>query len=227
MMTFSELLMKMADGEKLTPVEKEELRQQSIRIDESQNRTSSWVDIMGNIKPSAIFSAFDLVYSYTLEKDLSELFVDVSPKHTHLMILSQGKINNTGGQTTAVIDVQFNSDTGNNYVWGRMYHLGATVTGEQDTSDPSIRFGSWTADGDADANNSGQIIAFIPHVNSPYYKSVLMLNSANFTTGVFGAVREGLWKSTSRINRIRFFVNAAFPGAKIQTGSVISVYGLY
>jgi len=225
MTTFADLLHKMADNARLTPQELDELKGYGT---ETQQRNSF---VAGNTSADntlAINFPFFPIYSETLQDDLASLTIQIPGEYKHLLIMGSGRINGTGGQTSASVMCQLNGDTGaTNYMMGRLYHVGSTVTAEQDLSDPSMRLFSFTADGEATNSFLGAFFMFIPHYNSSYYKMILNINGVAFSTAIFDAMRQGLWLSTSKINSIKFFPDPSFASAKFQAGTLISVYGIY
>jgi hypothetical protein len=218
-----DILAKLGRRETLTSEEQQRVRLWGNQADLNAAFLTGIQSPEGGIVRDKINLPFDTVFSKILEKDYATIDFIVPPKYKHLLLFGQGRLTGTGGLSSSVIAATMNNDTGSNYAWGRMYHLGATLTGEQDTSDPSMRIGSWTADGDGDASNPGTFIVFFPHCQSPFYKSMIGLNAANLTTAVFSAIREGVWKSTQRIETIQLTV---VPSGSFASGSVLSLYGI-
>lgn len=223
-MELGDIWLKVARNQALTPQEEQFLR------DEGRNTQMRNSFVAGNTNEAGkliIPSVFGLIYSEVLNADIASITIPIPSGYKHLVMMGSGRINGTGGQTSCAVMCQVNGDTGaTNYMMGRLYHLGATVTAEQDLSDPSMRLFSFTADGEATGSFQGSVFMVFPHYTSSYYKMALNINGLAYSTAIFDAMRQGFWKGTDKINSIKFFPDPTFPSALLEAGTSISIYGI-
>lgn len=225
MATLKELLLQVADNKPLDPTQRGQLANIAQDLDDARQIFRTWQRPEDKrVNTNYLDLPFAPIYSQVLEQDMASLTIQIPSGYKHLMIMGQGRINGSSGQDAVMSLVQINGDTGNNYIWGHMLHTSTTVSAAQDTSDPYIPFIYMIADGWA-AGPAGNAFMFIPHYTSGYHKNILIVGSA-YGTNVQTAVRNGSWKSTAAIQSIKIYPDPTYPNAKLEAGSLISIYGI-
>lgn len=132
------------------------------------------------------------------------------------------------GDTSAVqvlVKMQFNGDTGANYIWSYDQDVNATVTGSSTSGATEIAILLCSA-ATAPANYAGIGTIFIPNYSgTTFAKAATGIESVQVGAGTAGAqvsTRGGNWSSTAAITSIKLFAAAG----NFVTGSTFSLYGL-
>lgn len=223
-MELGDLLVKIANNQSLTPQELDVLRRTG---NETQQRNSFVAGNTNSENKLDIKFPIQPFYSEVLQTDQSSLSIKIPGGYKHLIIMGSGRINGSGGQDGVFARCQFNNDTtSTNYQWGHLYHIAGAVSTTEDFSDPSSLFWYFAGDGEATGGYAGSAFVVIPHYTSSYYKMLLTYGAVALSAATTTAVRHGVWKSVNPIQSIQIFPDPAYPGAKLEAGSLISVYGL-
>jgi hypothetical protein len=130
-------------------------------------------------------------------------FTSIPQTFTDLKILVSGRT--LQAQLYGSGFLQFNSDTGSNYKWRRLYGNGSTTASDNSTSSTSIT--NWDMAGaNSTASVFGNSELYIPNYRSANQKSVsidYVYENAGSTTGL-GFV-AGLWTNTAAITSIKIY----------------------
>jgi hypothetical protein len=139
--------------------------------------------------------------------------------------MGSGRVNGSGVDAVFLF-AQFNGDTGaSNYQFQNLVGTNTTPAAAQDLTFYGAPLCYFIAD-TGTVNFSGKFVAFIPHYNSNYYKSILTFDGIHVTTAASVAVWDGTWKNTAKIQSIRVFPDTAYASAKIEAGTLLSIYGI-
>lgn len=220
----ADLMDKIGRNVPLTSIELNELRNEFRSMDEVKNLVKGWVQA-GTSNPIFV-PPMQVIYSKVLEADTASLTINIPSVYKHLLIMGQGRINGSGGQVAVYLHARFNGDAGGtNYQYGLLFHGGTTVAANYSTGLSHVLFGHFAADG-AGSGFAGASFLSIPHYQSSYYKTSLMIDGTSYASNVSTAIWQGLWKDTSPIRSITIFPDATYPSAKMESGSLFSVYGI-
>ena len=155
-------------------------------------------------------STYTPIATTTLGSDTANVtFSSISGSYTDLILIVNGGI-----ATQGPLNIQVNSDTGNNYSYTRLYGNGTTATSDRFSNKPNFDLGFFPNSLD---NNS--IIHFMNYSNSTTFKTVV--NRWN-STG-FAAAVVGLWRSTSAITSIKLYNESPY---NLKAGSTFTLYGI-
>lgn len=140
-------------------------------------------------------------------------FTGISGVFTDLAIVFHG----FGETGTHNLDMRFNSDTGSNYSFTRLFGNGSSAGSNRQSSQTAMRT-SYDATLVSSAYTT-QILHIMSYANTNVYKTALS-SAARAGSGVDRVV--GLWRSTSAITSVTLF----HASTDIGEGSVISLYGI-
>ena len=129
--------------------------------------------------------------------------------YTDLMLVFQTKLT-----TSNAIKVQYNSDTGSNYSFTRLYGYGSTATSDRGTN------ATYFDAGFSASNTVNQTIQIMNYANSTTNKSAISRASTEGGSQVFA--NAWLWRSTAAITSIK--IEAA--SGNLDTGSTFTLYGI-
>jgi hypothetical protein len=145
----------------------------------------------------------------------SVTFSSISGSYTDLVAILSVKGTASGND----IDVsgQFNSDTGSNYSWTRIYGTGSAAGSQRGSSVAYLRIGNMAGSGYS--SYSPMILNIQNYSNTTTFKT--MLGRPNNPDRIVDAY-VNLWRSTSAITSISF--SAA--SGNFDTGSTFTLYGI-
>ena len=163
-------------------------------------------------------TTYEPIVTTTLSSGATSVTLSSIPStYTDLMLVIQGR---TSTQELVDCAWQVNGDTGSNYSHTRW--------GANDSS-------TWTdrASDQASANASGvgfgqgvAIWQFINYSNTNAYKTAIMRSGFKTNTIGFYIINGvGMWRSTSAINEIKFFIPAGQSG-NFVAGMTVTLYGI-
>lgn len=224
MATNGQLLRKLATGQTLLESEIQQLERALNTYDNYSSILQSNTSVGG--KEINVSTTFNTIYSTILDTDVASLEISIPGQYKHLLIVGQGRTNGTGGQTAISLFIRFNNDTSSNYMWGvEGQYNGANVL-SQNTSATYGVLCAVVADGTA-AGFAGATCTYIPHFNSLYYKQCLSLNAYNVAVpATYNTFFQTTWLDTSPITFLTILPDTAYASAKIEAGSLFSVYGI-
>ena len=143
----------------------------------------------------------------------SVTFSSIPSTYTDLVLVANATAASLGADS---IDIQFNSDTANNYSTTQMTSTGSAASSTRGTSEPRI-YGALIS--------SSEISISIWHINNyantTTYKTVLARGNLGSTYGVRQSA--GLWRSTAAINAIKLYNDTA---QNFAIGSTFTLYGI-
>lgn len=139
----------------------------------------------------------------------SVTFSSIPSTYTDLVLVA-----NAGISTTGAILAVFNSDTGTNYSYTRVYGNGTAATSDRFTNQPAMDLGYFST-----SLGNISITHFMNYSNTSTYKTTLTRwNTTSYTTA-----EVGLWRNTSAITTI--VINGSF-GYNLIAGSTFTLYGI-
>ena len=216
------LLAKIADGEKLDPIERQQLIDYGNSAELTQSLVSSYVPPgMGEIK---LPLPMNLIGVFSPYENVATVSIDIPPDYNHLLIIGSGRV--TGAGVNAVYTFcQFNDDSGSNYSDDLLYQIGTTHGSSETLSLTGALIGYLTGD-TGSANYNGSFTCWVPHYNSSYYKTMLTLDGIHNGASTSVAIWQSVWKDTSPIKKIVVYPDTTYPSALIEAGTLFSVYGI-
>lgn len=140
-------------------------------------------------------------------------FTSIPGTFTDLVVVFHG----LGETSTTNLDMRFNSDTGSNYSFTRLFGNGTSAGSNRQSSQNVLRT-SYDATLVSSAYTT-EVIQIMSYANTNVYKTALV-SAARAGSGVDRVV--GLWRSTSAITSVTLF----HPSTDIGEGSVVSLYGI-
>ena len=220
MANFKDLLLKIANNSRLTPQELDELGRFGT---ETQQRNSF---IAGNTTPQNTLSVpfpFFPIYSEILVADTASLTINIPSGYKHILFIGSGRLVSSASYGE-LIKVQFNGDTGSNYVYAYISGNGAGAAIAYNGSDSAnhVRFGSFTGSSAA-ADSVSSFWAFVQNYGSTsFHKNFNSLS--NRETDVAGhnniEVHTGAWKSNAAIESVTITPVAG----SFAAGSALSIF---
>ena len=156
-------------------------------------------------------STYTPIATTTLSSSQSSVsFSSISGSYTDLIMIINAKA------TSSVVNhrIQFNSDTGSNYSWTRLFGNGSSAQSDRGSSNASILIGEVDT-----TQMSADIVHFQNYANSTTYKTVLT-RSGNVSYNSETTV--GLWRSTSAITTITIITSSQ----QFASGSMFTLYGI-
>lgn len=216
MATYTELMMKIADGQTLDAIEREQLRQYAGEMESNNKLVSSWQNIGKKINSMFLDLPINIIQSTILAKDEPYLEVLIPSDYKHLLIIGAGKSANA---STDVINAIFNNDTGSNYSSQAFQGVSSTPYAAQALGTARFPIAGLSSATDEAAS----FFAIIPHYQSSFFKTAITLSTLRNSTARSSCLFTGYWDNESAINRIKFTTSS---GSDIKAGSVFSIYGI-
>jgi hypothetical protein len=146
-------------------------------------------------------------------------FTGITGTATDLLVVFSPRCS-YGSTAARTMIMQFNSDTGDNYVNRALAGTGSSVSSNSSGTD-SIRLGQ-PAVASADTSNTfGNGAAYISNYSGSTYKSVSVDSvSESNSTAAFQYIQAGLWNNTAAITSIQLSV----PSYNLLENSTASLY---
>jgi hypothetical protein len=146
----------------------------------------------------------------------SMAFTSIPGSYKHLLLIISGKSNTAA--TTANVEVQFNSDTGNNYTSQRQNRFGVAAGPAN-----SLEVGSVTASTATANYPSSNDITIYDYTNTTFFKSFSSTGMIWDSGAVVSTqqVCSGFWKNTAAVTDILIFPSVGL----WVNGSIASLYG--
>ena len=167
---------------------------------------------------SWLVGAYDSIATTTLTGSQASItFSSIPATYTHLQIRGIMGDAGTGGVSG---QIQFNSDTGNNYSTHFITGTNSVISSNADASTSSIYINAWRQG----SNVFGAVILdILDYANTNTYKTTRSLGGgdANGATG-FTRFVTGNWRSTSAITSITIFQN----NGNLTQYSSLALYGI-
>jgi hypothetical protein len=201
MPTFSELMSKLADGKKLDPFEREQLRLIKRQMDENYVNVGLWTNHDRSVNTDYLNLPYFQVYSERLVEALASITIRVPSGGRNLIIKGSGSIDTANGGN---IWAQVNGDTGaSNYAWQLVTGDGSTVSATEDTTFHGLALGVFGTTG-AGAGVNGSFRAELIGYGSTVWKKncISTIYTAEFNAQHFVG---STWTNTDPIHTIEIF----------------------
>lgn len=142
-------------------------------------------------------------------------FSDIPGGFQHLQVRGALRHNTADRGST----IRFNSDSGNNYAWHRVFGDGASATASATTSTSNI-FAHVGAASTADAVG-GFVLDILDYGNTSKNKTTRSLTGTDANGNGYVMLTSGLWMSTSAVTSITFTVDGNY-----EQFSTVALYGV-
>lgn len=170
-------------------------------------------------------TAFDPAATFLIQRvsgtGSSVTFSSIPQTYSSLQIRAISRTN----QAAEIDDfaIQFNSDTGSNYVRHLLYGTGSVAEANQQTAQSRIVMGRGTGSSAA-ANMFGVSITDIhDYASTTKNKTTRTLNGYDLNGSGLIYLQSGLWLSTSAVTSITLFSTSS---STFQTGTTFALYGI-
>ena len=151
-------------------------------------------------------------------------FSSIPSTYTHLQIRALSQDTNTN-DFAGSYDVRFNSDTGSNYAYHRLYGDGDSVASVAGSSTTYINLDAASSRSGTPSTMGVGIIDIHDYASSTKYKTLRARAGADNNLAADGSyfinLYSGLWMSSSAITSITLI-----PGNNFSTRTVFSLYGI-
>jgi hypothetical protein len=148
-------------------------------------------------------------------------FTSIPATYTHLQVRLTAQ--NDQGVTNTGMLIQFNSDTGNNYSWHRVFGNGAIVQSTNTTSTSSMRIDRIAAYSSANSIFGVCVCDILEYANTNIYKTIRNIGGSDNNGSGVVALNSGNWRSTSAITSIKF---VPADGGNFNQYSSFALYGV-
>lgn len=128
----------------------------------------------------------------------SVTFSSIPSTYSHLQIRMLTQLSGGNGE----IDLQFNSDTGSNYSYHRIYGNGSSAVAEAGVSTTQATVGYYSS---ATSVFNGAVVDILDYANTNKYKTIRSLNGMDTNGGGLVLFDSSSWRSTSAISSITVF----------------------
>jgi hypothetical protein len=132
----------------------------------------------------------------------SVTFSSIPSTYTHLQIRCS-VMGNTGISSF----MQFNGDTGTNYVWHTVYGNGSTASSNSGTSQTGILANGFNQ-GFSTTYPTVAVIDILDYANTNKYKVTRNLNGQDWNGSGSIDLASGLWQNTAAINSITIYTSS-------------------
>jgi hypothetical protein len=150
-------------------------------------------------------------------------FTSIPNTFTHLQI--RGILKDTFTTSTSVgCYVTFNSDSGSNYAYHKLYATGSAVYAGATTTQSNIfLWGSGASSASGTSNMFGvSVTDILDYASTSKYKTLRTLNGSDLNASGTIAINSGLWQSTSAISSIQI----AKDYTAFAAGTTFALYGI-
>ncbi len=163
---------------------------------------------------------YEPIASQTLGSNATSVeFTSISGNYTDLVAVVMIIPQNTTNPAMLVQVGNSTLDTGSNYSQTGLYGSGSAAASNRMSSQSAFNFARESGIGNATTTAFTGLFHFMSYANTNVFKTILGASGVASN----GVNREvGLWRSTSAIDRVKFYVSAGGFG----TNSVFSLYGV-
>lgn len=149
---------------------------------------------------SAAATSYESIATATVASGTSTslTFSSIPATFTHLQVRGIARLSGGSGE----LDFQFNSDTGANYSYHRLYGNGSSAVAEAGVSTTQATVGYYSA---ATSVFNGLVVDILDYANTNKYKTVRSLNGMDTNGGGLILFDSSSWRSTSAITSITIF----------------------
>jgi len=217
-MRFSDLLAKLANQDRLTPQELDQLKRYG---NETEQRNSF---VAGNTTPSGdlkVPQPFGFIYFNKLAVDTASITIPIPSNYNHLMVFGNGRI--TSAAYYERVGGRFNGDAGANYTYQNLQSVTTFPASAAFINDTSVSFGTFAA-ASASADARGSFWTTVTDVQGDAWKGLLSLRGLRYidATNPVGGYIAGHWQSNSKVQSMTLLPDTG----SFVAGSIFSVYGL-
>lgn len=171
---------------------------------------------------SAVANSFFSIATTTLSGSQSTItFSNIPQTYTHLQIRITAQ-NDTANTNTGIL-LQFNSDSGTNYSWHRVYGDGASVASTASTSTTGVRIERMSAYSSANSIFGVFVCDILDYRDTNKYKTVRNIGGVDANGSGFVALNSGNWRSTSAVTSITL---TGIDGGNFKQYSSFALYGV-
>lgn len=159
-------------------------------------------------------ATYSLIASYTIPSAASTYtFSSIPSTYTDLVLISNPKVSSV----QEAVQIQFNSDTGNNYSFTQLYGNGTSAFSARAASIGYI----YATNGTSTTNYGAGVFNILDYSNTTTYKTTL----GRFSEAAYNAWSGvGLWRSTAAITSITLTVSGT--SNTLSAGSTFKLYGI-
>ena len=168
--------------------------------------------------------AYDALATITVPSGgaASVTFSGIPTGYKHLQIRGIARSDQASTGQSAVW-VQFNSDTGSNYSWHRVYGNGATTPTDTGTSTTWMLAGIGAYASNPANEFSANVIDVLDYQNTSKYKTVRGLTGEDENGAGYVGLHSGLWMNTAAVSTIK--IQPGSPYNWVQYSS-FALYGV-
>ena len=149
----------------------------------------------------------------------SVTFSSISSAYTHLQIRCIAR----DSSTPAVLDLQFNGDTGSNYARHALYGDGVSATSAASTTQTYMRAGDIASSSSTAGVFGAYVIDILDYTSTNKNKTVRMFGGIDNNGGGTINLRSSLWYATpAAVTSITLFIT----GSSFATNSSFALYGI-
>jgi hypothetical protein len=143
----------------------------------------------------------------------SYTFSSISGSYTDLILVSRTSLN---GSAVRSLALRFNSDTGSNYSYTRMFGDGSVGHSDRETN---LTYGVY-------AIGSSERTSTITHINNYSNTTTFktLLGRGGYTGSGYVSIFASLWRSTAAITSITLLGSTS--SANFSVGSTFNLYGI-
>ena len=172
-------------------------------------------------------SAFDSIGSVILSSNTATVtFSSIPQTYTHLLLKGSSRATTSGAGDVSGI-MQFNSDTGTNYSWHRLYGYGGGTPAGADASASasSLIYGDICANGTMSSLFSPFVTTILDYTSTVKHKAFYSLTG--FSNNANGAIflNSGVWRPSSPV-AITSLTLKLSDSTSYVSGSIFSLYGV-
>jgi hypothetical protein len=181
-----------------------------------------WAELLNTVLGSLssgvppITGSYESIATFTLGSNSSSevIFTSIPSTYASLQIRSLSQVT---ANSLTYLYLQFNGDTGSNYMAHRLSGSGATVTA---TSFSPTEIALGMVAGTSSNNWTGCIADIHDYASTTKYKTLRSISGCDNNGSGTIALLSGLWMSTSAITSMRIFGNT------YAAGSTFALYGI-
>jgi hypothetical protein len=151
-------------------------------------------------------------------------FTSIPGTYQHLHIRAICRLERTDNSSFGLATT-FNSDTGSNYAYHRLYGTGSAAVAAATTSTTSGLTGNVPADGTTASVYAGLVIDILDYASTSKTKTVRSFNGHDLNGSGLVLIDSMLWNSTSAITSIQF-KDGGGPSQDIKQHSMFALYGV-
>lgn len=168
-------------------------------------------------------NTYTLISSNTLTSSAASVtFSSIPATYTDLVLKYMARA--TTGGVNEPFDVQFNSDTGNNYSNTTLRGSGSAATSFRISANSAVRISQGTNGSLSTSSTFTNGELYIPSYNASQYKCLSLYSALeNNATEAYLSAVAGLWSSNSAISSIKVFPSSS---GTFDTGSSFYLYGI-